>query len=210
MPQGSQLISRLAPASFIFTKQCCTVTQISTLLEDPSHPKAGISRAFFKQTSDLQSNCLEDLGTDMWKFLAPKCKPRDNAIHSTAWGFCGFGFGFFYTNLFSWTGFGLVSNSYIKKQQFQENCPCVCTTDFHEEKKKLSSISEHLSSCLSAKSYWAIIQETILAAIVVAPDAVRSRVHFTVAGCLCEEDHEGSQAKQHCKDFYCSAWKIYE
>lgn len=53
------------------------------------------------------------------------------------------------------------------------------------KKKKLSSISEHLSSGLSAKSHWTIIQENILAAIVVAPYAVRSRVYFTVAGYLC-------------------------
>lgn len=52
------------------------------------------------------------------------------------------------------------------------------------KKKKLSSISEHLPSHLSAHKHWTIIQENVLAAIMVAPYAVRSarsRVHFTVA-----------------------------
>lgn len=31
-------------------------------------------------------------------------------------------------------------------------------------------------------------------------------MHFTVPGYLCKENHEGSQAKQHCKYFYCSVY----
>lgn len=121
----------------------------------------------------------------MWKFLAPRCKPRDNAIHPTAWVFCGFGFGFFIQTYFHELALASFSSLTSKNSNFGINVPVFVLLIFVKKKKKLSSISEHLSPCLSAKSYWTITQENILAAIVASPYAVRSRVHFTVAGYLC-------------------------
>lgn len=52
--------------------------QISTWFEDSSHPREGISRAFLIKTSIRITKQFSR--TDMWKFLALKCKPRDSVF----------------------------------------------------------------------------------------------------------------------------------
>lgn len=147
---------------------------------------------FLTKTSELQSKSPEDFGTDVWKFLALKCKPKNTAIHASARGFisCGSVLPFFLTHLFSWTGFGLAcsvltSNAVSLREVFV--CLSYCYEDWiNRLANTLSSfLSEHLPSHLSAHRHWTIIQESILAAIKTAPYAgrcVRHRVHLAVAG----------------------------
>lgn len=71
----------------------------------------------------------------MWKFLAPRCKPRDNAIHPTAWVFCGFGFGFFIQTYFHELALASFSSLTSKNSNFGINVPVFVLLIFVKKKK---------------------------------------------------------------------------
>lgn len=120
--------------------------------------------------------------------------------------FCGFVFWFFFPYKRIFMNWLWLSVQFSPQKAVSLGEVFLCLSYLFLWKKTLQYLR---TSCLSAIRHWNIIQENILAAMMVAPYAVRSvrsRVHFTVAGYLCWENHEGSRGKWHCEYFHCSVY----
>lgn len=87
----------------------------------------------------------------MWKFLALRCKPRDNAIHPTAWVFCGFGFGFFIQTYFHELALASFSSLTSKNSNFGINVPVFVLLIFVKKKKTLQYLWTSFSMFVSQK-----------------------------------------------------------